>query len=169
MLPLSFCKDLMTTFESSPHTELVDNDFKPFFTELNLVKFYPEWRDRLVKYTMGPLSQYCRDLRDQTQFFKQPNLAMEEFRIKRYNSETGQQFDTHVDACSLESSKRYLSFLFYLNDDFTGGETVFYPDQEIQPKTGSVLIFPPTWQYPHAGLPVMTGTKYIMSTYLNFV
>ena len=57
---------------------------------------------------------------------------MEEFRIrKRYNSGTGEQFDDHVDVCNLESSKRYLSMLFYLNDDFTGGETVFLPGHLI--------------------------------------
>ena len=169
VLPPSFCKELMTTFESSPHQRVVDNDFKPFFTELNLNQHYPEYRDRLVKYALYPMSHYCVELKEYAQFLKQERIAMEEFRVKRYNSETGEQFAEHVDACSLQSSKRSLAFLFYLNDDFTGGETFFNPDRTIQPKAGSVIIFPPTWQYPHAGLPLMTGTKYIMSTYLNFI
>ena len=32
-----------------------------------------------------------------------------------------------------------------------------------------VLVFPPTWQYPHIGMPVKSGSpKYIMSTYLHY-
>jgi hypothetical protein len=45
---------------------------------------------------------------------------------------------------------------------------LFLPDKQVQPVKGSVIVFPPTWQYPHAGLPLISGTKYIMSTYLNF-
>ena len=167
-LPLSVCKDLIDTFESSPHQEVVDNDYKPFFTELNVTRNYQEWYKPLVDHTLHILDMYRFTHKDYTDYF-QGKLGMEEFRIKRYNSETGEQFDTHVDACTKESSKRYLSFLFYLNDDFTGGETVFHPDKTVTPKAGSVLVFPPTWQYPHAGLPLITGTKYILSTYLNFV
>ena len=169
VLPLSLCDILIDTFEVSTHKEVVNNDFKPFFTELNLTKNYTDWNDALISTAVKCFSTYARDLRDYAQFLKGNQLALEEFRIKRYNSETGEQFDTHVDACNLESSKRYLSMLFYLNDDFTGGETLFLPDREVKPKKGSVLVFPPTWQYPHAGLPLITGTKYIMSTYMNFV
>ncbi len=88
--------------------------------------------------------------------------------MKRYTGGSGQQFSDHVDVGDLVSSKRYLAFLFYLNDDFTGGKTIFYPDTEITPVKGSVVIFPPSWQYPHAGLPVESGNKYIMSSYLNY-
>ena len=106
------------------------------------------------------------DFPRETSYF--PELALEEFRVKRYTGGTGQQFADHVDVGSLSSCKRYLSFLFYLNDDFVGGETRFYPDTTIKPTKGSVLVFPPMWMYPHAGLPVKTGTKYIMSSYLNY-
>ena len=55
--------------------------------------------------------------------------------------------------------------LFYLNDDFEGGETIFYPEMSIRPKKGSVIVFPPYWMFPHEGTPVIAGKKYIMSTY----
>ncbi len=173
VLPLSLCDILIETFEASTHKEVVDNDYKPFFTQLNLTKNYTDWNEAIISTAIKCFSEYALELRDWAQFLKGNQLALEEFRIKRYNSGTGEQFDTHVDACNLESSKRYLSMLFYLNDDFTGGETVFLPGEfdqlEVKPKKGSVLMFPPTWQYPHAGLPLITGTKYIMSTYMNFV
>ena len=83
---------------------------------------------------------------------------------------TDDQFLIHTDVQDHQSAKRYLAFLIYLNDDFKGGETTFpYNKLTIKPETGKVLVFPPTWQYPHSGLPVKSGNpKYIMSTYLHY-
>ena len=97
-------------------------------------------------------------------------VLFEQLRIKKYEPGTEDQFDLHCDIQDHQSAKRYLAFLCYLNEDFTGGTTEFpYHELTIQPKTGRVLVFPPTWQYPHRGLPVIEGEpKYIMSTYLHY-
>ena len=39
----------------------------------------------------------------------------------------------------------------------------------VQPKRGSILIFPPTWMYRHAGLPPVSNDKYILGTYLHYL
>jgi hypothetical protein len=67
----------------------------------------------------------------------------------------------------------YLTFLIYLNDDFTGGETRFYfPDatgvgltaRGVIPRAGSVLVFPQanTAALIHEGSAVESGTKYVI-------
>ena len=96
--------------------------------------------------------------------------GLEEFRIKRYN-EGVDYFAQHVDVGDLNSSRRFLAFLFYLNDDYEEGSTLFKTPnhRNIRPKEGHVLIFPPTWQYPHEGLAPKGKPKYIMSTYLHYV
>jgi Rps23 Pro-64 3,4-dihydroxylase Tpa1-like proline 4-hydroxylase len=96
------------------------------------------------------------------------DYSIEEFRIKRYNN--GDRFKQHVDVGDASSSNRFLAFLFYLNDDFEGGGTLFRLPGAVYttPKTGNCLVFPPTWQYPHEGMKA-NGTKYIMSTYLHYV
>ena len=137
------------------------------FDELNINQTHPEVVKSLVQVLLRALKLYKEDFPLQSQYFQDP-LSLEEFRVKCYNGGTGQQFNDHVDVGDLSSSKRYLAFLFYLNDDFTGGKTIFYPDTTITPIKGSVVVFPPTWQYPHAGLPVESGNKYIMSSYLNY-
>ena len=71
----------------------------------------------------------------------------------------------HYDSSAKEGIYDLFAALLYLNDDFEGGETVFYPDVSIKPKKGSVLLFPPYWMFPHRGNPVIKGKKYIMSTY----
>ncbi len=114
------------------------------------------------------MNLYKKDLKEYTRWYPD-RLFLEEFRIKKYHSRSHDRFDVHVDVQDHESARRYLAFLFYLNDDFTGGETEFpHYEKKIVPKTGSVMVFPPTWQYPHAGLKVKTGVKYIMSTYCHY-
>lgn len=65
--------------------------------------------------------------------------------------------------------QRIFSFLFYLNDNFVGGETNF-PNKKIQitPKLGRLLIWRNLnedgsldYDSYHAGLPVESGEKYI--------
>ena len=97
-----------------------------------------------------------------------PKLSLlEEFRVKRYKTGGVERFDEHVDVASYDTARRCLAFLFYLNDN--DGKTVFTRHGlSISPMCGRVVVFPPTWEYPHAGLAPSTKTKYIMSTYLHY-
>ena len=50
-----------------------------------------------------------------------------------------------------------------------GGETEFCGlDCKVAPRTGRLLMFPPYWMFQHAGLPPVSGNKYILSTYMMF-
>jgi prolyl 4-hydroxylase len=93
---------------------------------------------------------------------------VEELRIKRYFTESGDQFQAHFDALDYMSN-RYLVFLWYLNDVAEGGETEF-PDigLRVEARAGRLLMFPPYWMFQHAGLPPKSNDKYIISTYLLF-
>ena len=156
---------IMATLDESP--DLVRRCEGPQdFYELNLNQHHPEVIGGLLPSLRDAVNRYKRDVPEAAWFPEQ--LALEEFRAKRYTGGTGEQFADHVDVGNYVSAKRYLSFLFYLNDDFEGGETVFLPDYTIKPEKGSVVVFPPLWMYPHRGCPVKTGTKYIMSSYLNY-
>ena len=68
-----------------------------------------------------------------------------------------------------DSARRFLVLFFYLNDVEEGGETYFQDiDFTVQPKEGRLLIFPPTWMFPHAGLKPVSNDKYIAGTYLHY-
>jgi hypothetical protein len=95
------------------------------------------------------------------------NYAYEEFRIKKYNNDGQDAFDVHVDVMDHASAKRFLSFFWYLNDVEEGGETVFW-NYKIQPKAGTLVVFPPMWMFPHAGNEPTSGPKYLLSTYLHY-
>ena len=56
---------------------------------------------------------------------------------------------------------RHLTYIFYLND-VDEGWTQFYNGNQVQPKTGRLLIFPSTWTYLHQGYPPKQD-KYIVT------
>jgi len=165
IVPDDVCDLLVSVLDSAvkAETALYRDTEVMKFPEVNIGPVQP-----VAKVILKATDLYKEEFPEYTKFWPS-KLGVEEMRVKSYTSGTGEQFKPHVDAISLESCKRYLVMLTYLNEGFTGGETYFYPDLKVKPQKGSVVVFPPTWQYPHAGLPVTSGTKYIMSSYLNFV
>ena len=95
-------------------------------------------------------------------------FAIEGMRIKCYRPNQLDEFRLHVDVANRESSARYVSFLFYLNDSDAGTE---FPRDNylVEAREGRVVMFPPLWTHPHRGLMPQDGaTKYILSTYLQY-
>jgi predicted 2-oxoglutarate/Fe(II)-dependent dioxygenase YbiX len=91
----------------------------------------------------------------------------ERFRYYRYD--VGQTFKMHYDGCftrrALEESR--VTFMVYLNDDYAGGTTDFYHDDEtprtsIRPRRGLALAF--LHHQLHEGAPVTRGRKYVLRT-----
>lgn len=97
-----------------------------------------------------------------------PDLVMTDdsgYEVLRYRK--GEQFDVHIDTIvGRTEGYRQLSAVCYLNNNYSGGET-FFPRQQIKfrPEPGDILLFPSNFCYPHASLPVTTGTKYSVVTW----
>ncbi len=165
VIPIEVCEELITIFESSSdHHEYLNNDYKPCFTQLNINQYYPEFVKSLVLFTRKAYGSYCSDIKNPYI----PRLKhLEEFRIKRYLTNREERFDEHIDVTNYASARRALAFLFYLNDN--DGDTCFtHNSLVVHPKVGRVLVFPPTWEYPHCGISPHNQTKYIMSTYIHY-
>ena len=73
--------------------------------------------------------------------------------VKRYAPGGGEGFQTHFDAVG-PACRRYLVYLWYLNDVAEGGATRFVDlDIDIQPRAGRLLMFHPhnaSLPFPHA-------------------
>jgi len=164
VFPESYCKELIKIFENSSNQEFINNNYVPCFRQVNLNKENLEMVRQIIPYIRDIHTRY----KDETKSYFLPDIsALEEFRIKRYLPNGEERFDEHVDVTDHSSSRRSLAFLFYLNTN--DGETVFSRQKlNIKPKCGRVAAFPPTWEYPHAGLPPTTINKYIMSTYIHY-
>lgn len=112
------------------------------------------------------LQRYNRDLGLPLPVPDSPLLAP--LILKRYLAGGQDRFQLHFDAVN-EVSDRYMVLLWYLNDVDEGGETLFpLLDLRVVPRRGRLLMFPPYWLFPHAGLPSPRQDKYILSTYLRF-
>lgn len=90
---------------------------------------------------------------------------MEAVNFVKYG--VGEHFDVHSDhgfsyICTV-------STVAYLNDDYEGGELWFkHLDQKIKPKAGDIVVFPSTFIYAHASLPVTSGIKYSAVTMFDY-
>jgi hypothetical protein len=167
----SLCQDLIKKFyQLSDRHQRIENDRRPNFTQLNITEISKEneeinaLHNILIKKTFEYKKDYYSFV-DERCFPEQH--AFEQFRIKKYNNDGNDAFDCHVDVIDYESSRRFLSFLWYLNDVDDGGETVF-EGISIKPKVGKLIVFPPMWMFPHIGKPPISNNKYIISTYLHY-
>ncbi len=167
ILPTNLCDYLINLYESDKdNRERVDNESKPTFTQLNLNRYHRKIVSNLFNYFSLALDSYKKEVPSSKYL---PEIKyIEEFRIKKYEVGGVDRFDEHVDVIDHKSAKRCLA-LFYLNDVDEGGKTIFpHHHKEFTPVKGSVIIFPPTWEYPHLGEPPISNPKYIMSSYLHY-
>lgn len=168
-LPPAACQELVRGFEARPGDQIMrqgEGD-APRFTELNLTQGWPEGHDLAFGAILPVFEAYSRDMQISPAQWPE-DLAFEELRLKRYHPGED-EFPDHVDVGDHASARRFLAALLYLNDVEDGGATEFpLWGQQIQPRAGSVLVFPPLWPWLHAGRPPISGPKHIVSTYLHY-
>lgn len=119
-----------------------------------------KWVDKqLAEQFYGKLKRYS--INQGERILRPNNLIMS----GKYN--VGDLFSLHTDTglfYDLDAKEKSLwTLLIYLNDNFKGGETVFYDnywkvDKIIKPKTGMAILFDiDLW---HCGNQVVEGNKY---------
>ena len=171
VLDSSTCNSLIEVFESNVDKhERIENSNKPNFTQFNLTENSKITKkiEQIHNLLLSKIFQYKKKYYEfvDSRCFPSEH-AFEQFRIKRYVNDGNDMFDTHVDVTDHESSRRFLSFLLYLNDVDNGGETIF-EGMAIKPKVGRMVVFPPLWMFPHIGTSPVSNSKYIISTYLHY-
>ena len=164
----SYCDELIKKFENNQdQIEVYDQD-PVCFSQINLNgNLWKDDVDKLVKVFQKHIIQYKKNCDITNQMW--PNdFVYEHIRMKRYLPNGKDQFLPHTDAWDYESSKRFLVFFIYL-DNNERGETAF-PQLGIgSPCTkGSLLMFPPLWPWLHAGAKPIKKSKYIIGSYLHF-
>ena len=112
-----------------------------------------------IKSQLSPcLQDYCSRYNITMEF-------MEAINFVKY--EKNQHFQVHSDhgfsyICTVSS-------VMYLNDNYEGGELWFpYLDIKFKPTYGDIILFPSTYIYAHASLPVTEGVKYSAVTMFDY-
>lgn len=86
------------------------------------------------------------------------------YGILKYGA--GQKFTNHID--DHPDYHRRVSTVYYINDDYTGGE-INFPRFGItfKPKANQMIVFPSTYVYNHSVSPVVEGTRYAVVSWLR--
>lgn len=88
----------------------------------------------------------------------------DQYQILKYG--VGQKFINHID--DHQDYHRRISTVYYINDDYTGGEIEFPRFQiSYKPKANELLIFPSTYVYNHSVNEVMSGTRYSVVSWMK--
>jgi predicted 2-oxoglutarate/Fe(II)-dependent dioxygenase YbiX len=110
-------------------------------------------------------------------FFKVEVCDREPSQILHYG--VGGHYIPHVDAETLykddvgldiweRTLDRDLSIVYFLNDDFVGGELVFSDlDLIVKPEAGMLVCFPSDHNYIHGVNPVTSGHRYTIVTWMR--
>lgn len=126
--------------------------------------------DKDKQYIMKDLYDECYDAQKIAvdHYSSLYNISLdywEAFNLIKYVP--GNNFKIHSD--DGYSYRAVVSVVCYLNDDYEGGELYFNNfGLPIKPKAGDIYVFPSTYLFSHAAMPVTSGTKYSMVTMLDY-
>lgn len=88
----------------------------------------------------------------------------DQYQILKYGKD--QHFSNHVD--DSPTYHRRISSLYYLNEDYLGGEINFPRfNLSIKPLANQMILFPSTYVYNHSVAPVKEGTRYVVVSWLR--
>tara|TARA_R100000388_G_scaffold90041_1_gene71172 strand:+ start:47 stop:574 length:528 start_codon:yes stop_codon:yes gene_type:complete len=83
-----------------------------------------------------------------------------------YIGSQGGEYKEHTDHVDLHP--RVLTCSFILNNNYDGGDFVFFGGKyKIPPKTGSAVVFPSNFCFPHAVTPVTNGDRHAIITWIR--
>jgi predicted 2-oxoglutarate/Fe(II)-dependent dioxygenase YbiX len=86
------------------------------------------------------------------------------YQILKYG--VGQKFTNHID--DHPDYHRRISTLYYLNDNYSGGELNFPRfNLSFKPKANQMIIFPSTYVYNHSVSPVTEGERYAVVSWMR--
>jgi prolyl 4-hydroxylase len=149
------------------NSDNLDNSLVDFNIRTSYVAWLPKY-DKVVKKIV---LKVCK-------LTKMNFKNVENLQVVKY--EKGGFYKTHYDDVITKKNEnrtyRVFTFLIYLNDDYTGGQTKFPKiNFTVQPRKNSAVFFhnlDDSKRYfnkysLHGGLPVKDGTKYVANIWIH--
>jgi predicted 2-oxoglutarate/Fe(II)-dependent dioxygenase YbiX len=179
-LPPETCFELISMYESRPDLQFqgivvgdgagrIELDIKQSMDLVVVPKEGPEWEriDQLMFQSLNDAAFELGAILPSLQDGFNNGFVDDGYQMQKTVKDGGYVY--HADSNGINCN-RFMVAIWYLNDGFEGGETEFEHQQvKIKPEAGKLLLFPPWWTHRHRGCPVTNGTKYIATTWLNFV
>lgn len=110
-------------------------------------------------FSSNAFSEYMQCINTHNKFINRfSNVRLNKYPVGTYMS-------PHIDHITslFDGENRgipVLSLIGLLNNDFEGGELIFWDDHHIQLKTGDIVIFPSNFMYPHEIKKVTKGIRH---------
>ncbi len=139
------------------------NTYVSYEKELSVAYSSIPEAEEINKKIWHSIDQYItKDCASMVEWFNGWN-GYSQVRFNRY--EKGTQMKLHCDHIhSMFDGNRkgipFLSVLGALNDDYEGGELIFWQSERIELKAGQIMLFPSNFMYPHRVDEVTKGTRY---------
>jgi len=101
-------------------------------------------------------------------FPKMVSTKINQIDLLKYTS--GGKYEIHND--QFTASRRHLSIILNLNNEYEGGDLIFTDQKEKEIKRlklgkGSIVFFPSNFMYPHGIQPITKGTRYSIVAWLQ--
>ena len=172
-LPKDICKEMIRRFEEDKQAQYrgrIGQDFKEdhnikMSTDLT-ISAHEHWQD-ISQELFRSLGLSLKEFSAAFPFFK-GRFKDVGYNMQRTNE--GEYYNWHIDGGSHGFADRQLVALWYLNDvEGPGGATEFmYQNTSVQPKEGSLVLFPPFWTHEHRNSQLQKGVKYVATTWISF-
>jgi prolyl 4-hydroxylase len=170
-LSYDVCTKLISYFEESNEKipAYVYNGAEPNAERKGTVVILPKdgmigkLRQEILTITRHYISEFGKEHHGLNVMVTEPFLLTNP-RIEKIG--IGEGFDWHMDARQHQSDRRFLTVLYYLNDQDKGGETSFYYQGiNMIPKHGRLVLFPPFWTHIHKGGTPLKTPKYTLGMF----
>ena len=147
-------------FQTHSFYNAANGSYHSYDHELSIAYSQIETKELIMKEIWNALKRYHVELN--FEWYSSWN-GYSEVRFNRYRTDT--QMRLHCDHIhSMFDGQRKgipsLSILGSLNNDYEGGELVFWGDKVVKLKAGEIMIFPSNFLYPHEVKLVTEGTRY---------
>ena len=164
VIPDDFCKKCIDLIDNTTNLQVQDFNWRKcqIYPNFDQHYYYPEFKQFIKKV----LDMYKSEVKNGNLNFI---THIEAPNIIRYRPNEDNHFHTHADNWNESTATRQLSIIVYLNDVEEGGGT-FFPEYNlrVQPKKGSVVVFPSFYTYLHTGERPISNNKYIIVSWLHY-
>lgn len=162
-----YCNEMINELEmlleqSSSSNELGEDANGGVVNRKDSARFFEIDSPRLAMQTYAVLDSCIDKYREEYPAFDMIRSYSRQVKVQR-TLPMGGFHKWHCENLSDLTSRRVLAWMIYLNDTDEGDGTTEFISQglRVQPKAGTVVLFPAGWTHTHRGNPVYNSNKYI--------
>jgi len=167
----STCKQLISTYEASENkafTRVGATAVSSSNRRGQKVTLSPENAGEIIPEIQSVIMQCYKKYSEEYVVLSKQQAMVESIAIYKYK-DSSEFYGWHTDAADPTLRYRFVSIVAYLNDVESGGETQFmYLNKKVVPKEGTIVLFPSGWTHYHQALPPLSGSKYVLITWLRY-